>query len=321
MGQKVHPYGFRLGIIRPWISKWFAEDARYREQLIEDVRMRKLVRDRLRNASVSQVAIERTADAVTIVVRTAKPGVVIGRSGSGVDRLNKEIQQLIGRKVHLTVEEVKRPEVDAQLVADSIAHQIERRITFRRAMRQALQRTMKAGAQGMKVKVSGRLGGAEIAHSETTPATGRVPLHTLRADVDYGLAQAKTNQGNIGIKVWIYKGDILPDRHRREFEQARERAATPGMAARRDVAEEAEAAEVAAAGEPAAEAAPAEEAVAAEPVAALAGEAAAEAEPVVEPEPAAEAVAVADPEAAAEATEVEPAPAETPEGDDTDVDA
>ena len=300
MGQKVHPYGFRLGIIRPWLSKWFAEDTRYRQQLIEDVRIRKLVRERLRNASVSQISIERTADTVTVVVRTAKPGVVIGRSGAGVDRLNKDIQQAVGRKVHLTVEEVKRPEVDAQLVADSIAHQIERRISFRRAMRQALQRTMKAGGQGMKVKVSGRLGGAEIAHAEAAKSpTGRVPLHTLRADVDYGLSQAKTNQGNIGVKVWIYKGDIMPDRRRREFEQARERAETPGVAPRREAAEEA-------AEEPTAEVEVAE--APAEPVA----------EPVAAPEP----EVVAEPEAEPEPVAEAPVAAETPEeGDNPDVDA
>jgi len=303
MGQKVHPYGFRLGIIRPWLSKWFAEDTRYRQQLIEDVRIRKLVRDRLRNASVSQISIERTADTVTVVVRTAKPGVVIGRSGAGVDRLNKDIQQAVGRKVHLTVEEVKRPEVDAQLVADSIAHQIERRISFRRAMRQALQRTMKAGGQGMKVKISGRLGGAEIAHSEAAKSpTGRVPLHTLRADVDYGLSQAKTNQGNIGVKVWIYKGDIMPDRRRREFEQARERVETPGIAPRREAAEEA--------------AAPVEEPVAEVEVAEVPTEPVAE--PVVVPEPDVAVEPPAEPEAVVE----EPAVAETPEeGDNPDVDA
>jgi small subunit ribosomal protein S3 len=183
---------------------------------------------------VSQIAIERTADAVTVIVSTAKPGVVIGRSGSGVERLNREIQRLIGRKVHLTVEEVKRPELDAQLVADNIASQISRRISFRRAVRQALQRTMKAGAEGAKVKVSGRLGGADIAHSETSRSpTGRVPLHTFRADVDYGLAEAKTTHGNIGVKVWIYKGEIIPDRKRQRFEEARERAETPGARARR----------------------------------------------------------------------------------------
>ncbi len=234
MGQKVHPYGFRLGIIRPWLSRWFAEDVRYRDQVIEDARLRRLIRERLRNAAVSQIAIERTADTVTVIVNTAKPGVVIGRSGSGVERLNREIEQLLHRKVHLTVEEIKRPELDAQLVADSIANQIERRISFRRAIRQGMQRTIKAGAEGVKIKISGRLGGAEIAHSETTKSpTGRVPLHTLRADVDYGLAEARTSHGNIGIKVWIYKGEILPDRRRKQFEEARDRAETPGEPAGR----------------------------------------------------------------------------------------
>ncbi len=234
MGQKVHPYGMRLGIIRPWLGRWFAEDARYRDQVVEDVRIRRVIRERLRNASVSQIVIDRTADTVTAIVHTAKPGVVIGRSGSGVERLNKEIEQLVHRKVHLTVEEIKRPELDAQLVADSIANQIERRFSFRRAMRQAMQRTVKAGAEGMKIKVSGRLGGAEIAHSESAKSpTGRVPLHTLRADIDYGMAQAKTSHGNIGVKVWIYKGEILPDRKRRQFEEARDRAETPGEPAGR----------------------------------------------------------------------------------------
>lgn len=307
MGQKVHPYGMRLGIIRPWLSRWYAGDARYREQLIEDVKLRDLLRNHLSNAAVSQIVIERTADAVTVLVSTAKPGVVIGRSGSGVDRLNREIQRLIGRKVHLTVEEVKRPELDAQLVADNIASQISRRISFRRAVRQAIQRTMKSGAQGCKVKVSGRLGGADIAHSETSRSpTGRVPLHTFRADVDYGLAEAKTTHGNIGVKVWIYKGEIIPDRKRRRFEQAREMAETPGVPARRprdgrgapaaEAAEPAvEAAEPAAQPEPAAEpeavpasdatpAQPAEEAAPAEAVAAE-QEAPAETSEPSEPEP------------------------------------
>ncbi len=334
MGQKVHPYGMRLGIIRPWLSRWYAEDTRYRDQLIEDVKLRQLLRDRLSNAAVSQIVIERTADAVTVLVSTAKPGVVIGRSGSGVDRLNREIQRLIGRKVHLTVEEVKRPELDAQLVADNIASQISRRISFRRAVRQAIIRTMKSGAEGCKVKVSGRLGGADIAHSETSRSpTGRVPLHTFRADVDYGLAEAKTTHGNIGVKVWIYKGEIIPDRKRRRFEEAREMAETPGVAPRRPrdgraepPAEAAEPdAEVAEPGaevaEPAAQPEPA-----AEPVAEAAG-AAAQPEPVAEPEalaagepapvePAAEAAPAApvatEQEAQAETTEPSEPPSEPP---------
>jgi small subunit ribosomal protein S3 len=321
MGQKVHPYGLRLGIIRPWLSRWYAEDARYREQVVEDSRLRKLLRSRLRNASISQIAIERNADTVTIIVHTAKPGVVIGRSGSGVERLNRDIQQLIKRKVHLAVEEVKRPELDAQLVADSIANQIERRISFRRAMRQAVQRTVKAGAEGVRIKVSGRLGGAEIAHSETTKSLGgRVPLHTLRADIDYGLAEAKTTHGNIGVKVWIYKGEIIRDRKRRQFEEARDRAETPGERAGRSRRGGGRAAAAAPA-----PAEPVEQAEPAEPVEeAPAAELVAEAEPVAVAEVAASEPAavveefepladVADPEEAPEAT--------APEGDDSDVDA
>ena len=349
MGQKVHPYGIRLGIIRPWLSRWFAQDERYRDQLIEDVRIRHIIKERLRNAAVSQVAIDRNADAVTVIIRTAKPGVVIGRSGSGVDRLNKEIHKTIGRKVHLTVEEVKRPELDAQLVADNIAHQIERRISHRRAIRQAIQRTMRSGGQGMKVRVGGRLGGAEIAHSESQKSpTGRVPLHTFRADVDYGLAEARTTHGNIGVKVWIYKGDILPDRKRRDFEQARERAETPGGTAGRPErpgeaapAPEAPAAEAAPEAPVAAEAvAPAAEAPAAEaapeaPVAAEAVGPAAEAEaaapveqtaPAAEPEPAGETSAAPETPAAAEtetapteAAPEDPAPAQE-QGEQTNAD-
>ena len=291
MGQKVHPYGMRLGIIRPWLSRWFAEDARYRDQLIEDVKIRRLIKERLRNASVSQVAIERNAEAVTVIIATAKPGVVIGRSGSGVDRLNKEIHKMIGRRVHLTVEEVKRPELDAQLVADNIAHQIERRISFRRAVRQSIQRTMRAGGGGMKVKVGGRLGGSEIAHSEMQKSpTGRVPLHTFRADVDYGLGEARTNQGNIGVKVWIYKGDIIPDRRRQDFDRAREQADQPGVQRRRDGS---------APSEPTAAPTPAAEAVAAPPVAAAPVAAAPEAAAPEAAAPEAATPVAAAPEAAA----------------------
>ncbi len=322
MGQKVHPYGLRLGIIRPWLSRWFAEDSRYRDQVVQDARVRRLIRARLKNAAVSQVAIERTADTVTVILSTAKPGVVIGRSGAGVERLNKELEQLIQRKVHVTVEEVKRPELDAQLVADSIANQIERRISFRRAMRQAMQRTVKAGAEGVKMKISGRLGGAEIAHSETAKSpTGRVPLHTLRADIDYGLAQAKTSHGNIGIKVWIYKGEILPDRRRRQFEEARDRAETPGEPAGRRRREGGGRRKAQEAPVPAAEP---------EVVAEVAAEVAAPApEPALVPEPVL--VPAAEPVVAAPAafeplddiaTPEEPAAGiVAPEGDNTDVDA
>jgi len=215
MGQKCHPYGLRLGIIRPWLSRWYADGTRYTDQLLEDVRLRRRLRERLRNAAVSQIVIDRAADQVTVTLHTARPGVIIGHRGSGVERLSTDLEKLVHRKVHITVEEVKRPELDAQLVAESIASQIERRISFRRAMKQGIQRSMKMGAQGMKVLVSGRLGGAEIAHSEGQKAPeGRVPLHTLRADIDYGLAEARTAYGFIGVKVWIYKGEIIPERRR-----------------------------------------------------------------------------------------------------------
>ena len=224
MGQKCHPYGLRLGIIRPWLSRWYADGNRYTEQLLEDVKLRRRIRERLRNAAVSQIVIDRAGDQVTVTLHTARPGVIIGHRGSGVERLSADLERMCHRKVHITVEEIKRPELDAHLVAESIANQIERRISFRRAMKQSIQRSMRMGAQGMKVVVSGRLGGAEIAHSEGAKSPeGRVPLHTLRADIDYGLCEARTAYGHIGVKVWIYKGDIIPER-RRSREPAAPRA-------------------------------------------------------------------------------------------------
>ncbi len=216
MGQKCHPYGLRLGIIRPWLSRWYADGGRYTEQLLEDIKVRRWIKQRLRNGAISRIVFDRTADTVSIALHTARPGVIIGHRGSGVERLSNDLANLTKRKVHVTVEEIKRPELDAQLVAENIASQIERRVSFRRAMKQAIQRSMRMGAQGMKVMVSGRLGGADIAHSEGAKSPeGRVPLHTLRADIDYGLAEARTPYGYIGVKVWIYKGDILPERKRR----------------------------------------------------------------------------------------------------------
>jgi small subunit ribosomal protein S3 len=213
MGQKVHPYGFRVGIIRPWLSNWYAQDKEYTDHLLEDVRLRRFIKSQLQNGAISQIFTERTANTLTVTMHTAKPGIVIGRGGRGVDMLRAQLEGLTGKKVQVNVEEIKRPELDAQLVAENIASQIERRISFRRAMKQSIQRTMKMGAQGMKVRCSGRLGGAEIAHFETYKSPeGRIPLHTLRADVDYGLAEARTQQGYIGVKVWIYKGDVLPER-------------------------------------------------------------------------------------------------------------
>ena len=320
MGQKIHPYGLRLGIIRPWLSSWFAEDERYTEQLLEDLEVRRLIKSRLRNAAISKIFIERTANTITVGIHTARPGVVIGRGGRGVDQLRQDLERMTRRKVQVNVEEVKRPELDAQLVAENIANQIERRISFRRAMGQSITRSMRMGALGMRIRVAGRLGGAEIAHSETQRSPGgRVPLHTLRADVDYGLAEAKTQQGYIGVKVWIYKGDILPEKPKKEERPA----PAPAAPAEEEAApqEDTAAAEAAPA---AAEAAPQEEAPVAEaaPAAAEAEAAPQEEAPVAEAAPAAveteaapqEEAPVAEAAPAAEATEPAEAaaPAEPP---------
>jgi len=220
MGQKVHPYGFRLGIIRDWQSTWFAENKQYTAQVLEDSKIRRFIKSRLLSGGISRVRIERTANSVTVTIHTAKPGVVIGRGGRGVDQLRAELEKMAGKKTQVNVEEVRRPELDAQLVAENIASQIERRISFRRAVKQAIARSMRMGAEGMRVTCGGRLGGAEIAHSETYRSPeGRVPLHTLRADVDYGLAEARTSYGYIGVKVWIYKGQILPERKEKPEEE------------------------------------------------------------------------------------------------------
>ncbi len=210
MGQKVHPYGFRLGIIREPRSRWFAEGSRYREQLIKDMVIRKFILDTHRNAGISEIIIERTAGNVTVTVQTAKPGIVIGRGGRDVDLLRQQIEKKIGSRVRLNVEETPDPDQNAQLIADSIAGQIERRISHRRAMQQAIERAMRLGAEGIRIAVAGRIGGAEIARGESMGPVGRVPLHTLRADVDYGATHAQTAYGPIGVKVWVYKGEILP---------------------------------------------------------------------------------------------------------------
>ncbi len=210
MGQKVHPYGLRLGIIRQCKSTWFAEGPRYRQQLVGDLKIRQYVAHYQDNAAISDVTIERTTDTVTVTIRTAKPGIVIGRGGRDVDMLRQRLEKLSGQKVRVNVEETKDPDTNAVLVAQNIARQIERRVSFRRAMRQAVERAMKAGAKGARCKVAGRLQGAEIARSESIGPEGRVPLHTLRADIEYGRAEARTGYGHIGVKVWIYKGEILP---------------------------------------------------------------------------------------------------------------
>lgn len=211
MGQKVHPYGLRLGVIRDWQGRWYANKREYADLLHEDLHIRKHIKERFFTAGISQVEIERAANRVKLTIHAARPGMVIGKGGTEVDRLRKDLEAETGKQIQVNILEIKMPELDAQLVAENIAYQLERRIAFRRAMRQAMQRTMRMGAQGIKVMMSGRLGGAEIARTEWAPE-GSIPLQTLRADVDYGFAEAKTTYGRIGVKVWIYKGEILPER-------------------------------------------------------------------------------------------------------------
>ena len=210
MGQKTHPTGFRIGIIEPWVSTWFAKRKQYADNIAEDAKIRKFVKKKLYTAGVSRINIQRKAQSVNITVVTAKPGIVVGRGGQGIDELRIAVQKLIGNQnVTIDVVEVARIDADAQLVAENIALQLEKRIAFRRAMKQAMQRTMRAGVQGIKVMVSGRLGGAEIARSEWAKE-GRIPLQTLRADVQYGFAEADTVMGKIGVKVWVFKSDLMP---------------------------------------------------------------------------------------------------------------
>jgi small subunit ribosomal protein S3 len=210
MGQKIHPVGMRLGITRTWDSRWF-ENKQYANWLNEDILMRNLIEGMSRSAAVSKVEIERRANTVRVIVHTGKPGIIIGKRGAGIDDLKKKLEKIgAGKQVQVNVVEIKHPELDAKLVANNIVDQLEKRIAFRRAMRQALQRTTKAGARGIKVQCGGRLGGAEIARVERT-FEGKVPLHTLRADIDYAHSEAYTTFGRIGVKVWIYKGEVLPD--------------------------------------------------------------------------------------------------------------
>jgi len=211
MGQKEHPYALRLGSIRDWQGRWYANKREYAGLLHEDLELRKHIKERFYPAGVSRVEIERAANRVKLTIHAARPGMVIGKGGAEVDRLRKDLENRTGKQIQINIIEIKVPELDAQLVAENIAFQLERRIAFRRAMRQAMQRTMRLGAQGIKVMVSGRLGGAEIARTEWAPE-GSIPLQTLRADVDYGFAEAHTTYGRIGVKVWIYKGEILPER-------------------------------------------------------------------------------------------------------------
>jgi len=209
VGQKVHPKGMRVGIIRDWESNWYA-DKNYAELLHEDIKIRSFVKKKLFQAGISTIQIERAANRVKISIHTAKPGIVIGRGGTEVENLKKELEQITSKKVNVNIVEIKRPELNAQLVAEGVAQQLVKRISFRRAMKQAVSRTIRLGSQGIKISCSGRLGGAEIARTEWY-SEGKVPLHTLRADIDYGFAEANTTYGKIGIKVWIYKGEILPE--------------------------------------------------------------------------------------------------------------
>jgi small subunit ribosomal protein S3 len=209
MGQKVNPVGLRIGIIRDWGSKGYANKKDYTELLHEDLKIRDYVLARLKDAAVSTVEIERAANRVNVTINTAKPGMVIGKGGAEVDALRNQLSSMTGKRVHININEIKQPELNAHLVAQNIAQQLERRVAFRRAMKQAMQRTMRAGAKGIKVQVSGRLAGAEIARTEGY-AEGTVPLHTLRADIDYATAEAHTTYGRLGVKVWIYRGEVLP---------------------------------------------------------------------------------------------------------------
>lgn len=210
MGQKVHPHGLRVGVIKDWDAKWYADKKNYADLLQEDLDIREYIKTKMYDAGISRVVIERAANRLKIDVHTARPGMVIGRGGSEVDALRQKIEDMTGKKVQINVVEIDNPDLDAQLVAENIAAQLERRVSFRRAMKQAMNRAMRMGAEGFKVQSSGRLGGAEMARTEGYNE-GSVPLHTLRADIDYGFAEADTTYGKIGVKVWINKGEILPE--------------------------------------------------------------------------------------------------------------
>ncbi|MEQ8231451.1 MAG: 30S ribosomal protein S3 [Gammaproteobacteria bacterium] len=224
MGQKVHPYGIRLGIVKDWTSTWYVDSKQYADYLNLDLAVRKFLRKKLSHASVSRIQIERPANNARIVIHTARPGIVIGKKGEDIEALRKEVSKLMGVPAHISVEEIRKPELDAYLVAESVAQQLERRIMFRRAMKRAVSNSMRLGAEGIKINVAGRLNGAEIARSEWY-REGRVPLHTLRADIDYGFAEANTTYGVIGVKVWIFKGEIVSRHDEPEQEESEPSAA------------------------------------------------------------------------------------------------
>ena len=210
MGRKVHPIGFRLGIVSDWESKWYAE-RNYTDQLHEDLRIRRLIMADLSRAGISKIELERAANKVDVTLHTSKPGIVIGKQGANVERLRQMLEKAVSKKVHLKIEEIKVPETDARLIAESIAEQIARRVSYRRAMKHAVQQAVRRGAKGVKITLSGRLGGAEMSRT-VTEMDGRVPRQTLRADIDFGVVHAGTTYGRIGVKVWIYRGDVMPER-------------------------------------------------------------------------------------------------------------
>ena len=215
MGQKVNPHGLRVGVIKDWESRWFADDENFSDNLVEDYKIREFLKKKLYHAGISKIEIERTNDRVKVLVYTAKPGVVIGKGGAEIEKLKGELAKYSTKKVLVDIKEVKRPDNDAQLVAENIAQQLENRISFRRAMKSCMSRTMKSGALGVKTSVSGRLGGADMARTEFY-SEGTIPLQTLRADIDYGFAEADTTYGKVGVKVWIYKGEVLPTKADKE---------------------------------------------------------------------------------------------------------
>ncbi|NLX91407.1 MAG: 30S ribosomal protein S3 [Firmicutes bacterium] len=220
MGQKISPIGFRIGVIRDWNSRWYAEKD-YQQLLHEDLKVRDFIKKELEGAGISNIEIGRAASNLRVTIHTAKPGMVIGKGGTGVDKLRRDLEKVTGKKVHINIVEIKVPELDAYLVAESIAQQLARRVAFRRAMKQAIFRTMRAGAKGIKVMCKGRLAGAEMARTEKFHE-GTVPLQTLRADIDYGFVEAHTTYGRIGVKVWIYKGEVLPKSKEQAAEQPKE---------------------------------------------------------------------------------------------------
>ncbi len=221
MGQKVHPTGIRLGIVKDWNSTWYAEGSEFADNLEGDLAVRRYLLEELKNASVSRIDIERPSKALSITIHTARPGIVIGKKGEDIEKLRRKVTKLTGAKTTINIEQIRKPELDAKLVAESVAQQLERRIMFRRAMKRAVQNAMRLGAEGIKIQIGGRLGGAEIARSEWY-REGRVPLHTLRADIDYSTAEAHTTYGVLGVKVWIFKGEILPGQEKPVVEAAPE---------------------------------------------------------------------------------------------------